>query len=606
MSAPPPSNLDANQVLQASFDDANGALRVEGILPTGAIEVAIDASSDNIAIKDPSSNNVLKINGDGSINVDLTGSIVISDVNITRIVGSAPSATNSLPVEISNGTSFVDPTQIRALDFSTDSITSIQGTSPWVISGTVSANQAGTWNINDITGAITLPTGASTSANQLTEIASLASIDNKLTSPIAVSQSGTWTTGRTWTLLNTTDSVNVGNFPATQSVTQGTSPWIISGSVTANAGTNLNTSALALDATVAGLLTDTELRASPVPVTGTITTSPDVNVHDGAGVSISSTGSSLNVDVTNIVPVSQSGSWSVTANAGTNLNTSLLALDSTLTNNNQATKIVNASGNAAAVQTLGTTPVSTDFGILTNSLLYGLTTAGGGAYIPIKVNPSGTITADVVGTVTANQGGTWNIDTITTVTNPVAVTQSTSPWVVSGTVPAIPLDGTKTTYSASITGLVLAATATDFFTITGSGTKTVKVTRVELNATATASAIRDFLLLTRSSANTGGTSTAPTRVSHDSNNAAATATVLAYTVNPTLGSLVGTIRTSNISIIKTGDTTGTTVQTAVWDFGTRPSQAITLRGTSQVLSLNFNGTSAPSSSFNISIEWTEE
>jgi hypothetical protein len=59
------------------------------------------------------------------------------------------------------------------------------------------------------------------------------------TSPWVVSgtvdsaQSGVWSTGRTWNLLNTTDSVNVGNFPATQpisgtvGVTQSTSPWVV-------------------------------------------------------------------------------------------------------------------------------------------------------------------------------------------------------------------------------------------------------------------------------------------------------------------------------------------------------------------------------------------
>lgn len=45
----------------------------------------------------------------------------------------------------------------------------------------------------------------------------------------------------------------------------------------------------------------------------------------------------------------------------------------------------------------------------------------------------------VSGTIAATQSGTWNIVTVTTltsITNPVAVTQSTSPWVVSGTVSA--------------------------------------------------------------------------------------------------------------------------------------------------------------------------
>jgi hypothetical protein len=36
------------------------------------------------------------------------------------------------------------------------------------------------------------------------------------TDSVAATQSGTWTTGRTWSLLNTTDSVNVGNFPLGQ------------------------------------------------------------------------------------------------------------------------------------------------------------------------------------------------------------------------------------------------------------------------------------------------------------------------------------------------------------------------------------------------------
>jgi hypothetical protein len=50
------------------------------------------------------------------------------------------------------------------------------------VSGTVAATQSGTWNINDITGTVSLPTGAATSANQTTANSSLSSIDGKLTS----------------------------------------------------------------------------------------------------------------------------------------------------------------------------------------------------------------------------------------------------------------------------------------------------------------------------------------------------------------------------------------------------------------------------------------
>lgn len=54
-------------------------------------------------------------------------------------------------------------------------VVSVQG----IVGGTaVPSSQSGVWNITNITGTITLPTGASTSANQTTEIASLQLIDN--------------------------------------------------------------------------------------------------------------------------------------------------------------------------------------------------------------------------------------------------------------------------------------------------------------------------------------------------------------------------------------------------------------------------------------------
>lgn len=46
------------------------------------------------------------------------------------------------------------------------------------ISGTVTANQGGTWNINNVSGTVSLPTGAATSANQSTEITSLQLLDD--------------------------------------------------------------------------------------------------------------------------------------------------------------------------------------------------------------------------------------------------------------------------------------------------------------------------------------------------------------------------------------------------------------------------------------------
>lgn len=44
------------------------------------------------------------------------------------------------------------------------------------ITGTVTANQGGAWNITNVSGTVSLPTGASTAANQATELTSLATI----------------------------------------------------------------------------------------------------------------------------------------------------------------------------------------------------------------------------------------------------------------------------------------------------------------------------------------------------------------------------------------------------------------------------------------------
>jgi hypothetical protein len=72
-----------------------------------------------------------------------------------------------------------------------------QGTSPWVVGGTVASTQSGTWNLNNISGAISLPTGAATSANQTTANSSLTSIlaafSNVTVNTHAVTQNGTWT-----------------------------------------------------------------------------------------------------------------------------------------------------------------------------------------------------------------------------------------------------------------------------------------------------------------------------------------------------------------------------------------------------------------------------
>jgi hypothetical protein len=67
MAAPTPSKLDYGQVLQGSFDEATGALRVEGTFSGGSLDVMISSTTDSIAIGNASNGYQLLVNSDGSI-----------------------------------------------------------------------------------------------------------------------------------------------------------------------------------------------------------------------------------------------------------------------------------------------------------------------------------------------------------------------------------------------------------------------------------------------------------------------------------------------------------------------------------------------------------
>jgi hypothetical protein len=110
-------------------------------------------------------------------------------------------------------------------------------------------------------------------------------------------------------------------------------------------------------------------------------------------------------------------------------------------------------------------------------------------------------------------------------------------------------------------------------------------------------------MIKRSSANSGGTSTTVADVPHDSTNAAPTATVLAYTANPTVGTLVGMVRSANYTSMATNSNTPTDIRE--FTFGIEEDQGIVLRGTSEVLSLNLGASAVNGLSAAISVEWRE-
>lgn len=166
-----------------------------------------------------------------------------------------------------------------------------------------------------------------------------------------------------------------------------------------------------------------------VDTAGRITT----RLNDGAGTSVTvgqkTMALSLPVVISSdqtAIPVSQSGAWSVTANAGTNLNTSALALDTSVVAL-QVTQASTTSGQKGTlIQAAVTTAAPTYTTAQTSPL--SLTTTG-----LLRIDASGTV-------VSVSQSGTWNINNISgTISLPTGA--STSALQTSGNSSLSSIDG---------------------------------------------------------------------------------------------------------------------------------------------------------------------
>lgn len=204
----------------------------------GTNGLPIPSTSILIGGENPSGNLIpLQVDSGGALIVSpLTSSSVVKaqlqDNNgVPIVVGQALMAT-SLPVVIASNQTAISVTgpltdaQLRATPVPVSGTVAVtgplavtQGTTPWVVDGSgfvqpISAS------------ALPLPSGASTSALQTTGNASLASIDSKLTSPLAVI--GPLTDAQ----LRATPVPVSGTVAVTGplSVTQGTTPWVVDGS----------------------------------------------------------------------------------------------------------------------------------------------------------------------------------------------------------------------------------------------------------------------------------------------------------------------------------------------------------------------------------------
>lgn len=167
---------------------------------------------------------------------------------------------------------------------------------------------------------------------------------------------------------------------------------------------------------------------------------------------------------------------------------------------------------------------------------------------------------------------------------------------------------TRPTYR-SAGNVVAAASTAPFLEINGAANKVVRVKRIVLSGlTLTAVAYLRAQILKNSTANSAGTSTAPTRVPLDVNSPAAAATLKQYTAAPTPGALVGVIDEKRVLAQATTAAAAGIPDFAIeFKFGDADNNEDgTLLAAAQNLSVAFGAAPASAVTLSWMIEWTED
>ena len=186
-----------------------------------------------------------------------------------------------------------------------------------------------------------------------------------------------------------------------------------------------------------------------------------------------------------------------------------------------------------------------------------------------------------------------------TVTTGPSVIITQGPFLYDPSPSVAPIDSPKATYVASVTGMSTTI-ASDVFRLSGSATKLVRVTAVEVACTTGAATNSRIQLIKRTTANSGGTTSAATVGAYDAQDPTATAAATGYTVASTPGTSGPTVGNGPAFTAAAGSFS----YAKTW--GARPSKALVLRGTAEGLAINNAVAVGTSGSWTITVEWTEE
>lgn len=266
------TNSNHRQVIVVGDPSTNG-----GVAPVDASTgLSVNVTNTTIAVTDNSSTLSIDDNG-SSITVDGTVAATQSGTwNITNVSGtvSLPTGASTLAEQQTQTTAIsAIKTSVELIDDAvyTDgsgtpskaiAVAGTDGTNPQIIStnatghvniadggntitvdGTVAATQSGTWNITNVSGTVSLPTGASTSAKQDTMITSLQLIDDAIyadatgTPDKGVAIMGTDGTNPQLVSVTSAGLVNIADGGGNISIDDGGNTITVDGTITANLGT---------------------------------------------------------------------------------------------------------------------------------------------------------------------------------------------------------------------------------------------------------------------------------------------------------------------------------------------------------------------------------
>lgn len=531
----------------APVDATNGlSVTLTTAIPAGTAAIGKLAANDGVDIGDVTINNAV---GNGVYIRPGTG-VNLDTANVTVATSALPSGAATASAQTTGNASLSNiETSVGLIDDAvyTDgtgtpskalAVAGTDGTNPQIIStnstghvniadggntitvdGTVAATQSGTWNITNVSGTVSLPTGAATSAKQDTIITSVQLIDDVVytdatgTPSAGIAVMGTDGTNPQLISVTSAGLVNIADGGGNISIDDGGNTITVDGIVTANLGTiggaataakqpALGTAGTASTdvITVQGIASMTALKVDgsgvTQPISGTVTANAGTGfapiITDGSaagttGIHILGTdgtnGQILSTNASGHVNIADGGNsitvdGTVTVNAlptGTNTIGSVKLTDGTdvadvldLTNSNPlAVALVDGSGDQLTSIGGGVqyTEGDIDTTITGTAMLWEdasdtLRTVSAAKPLPVDIQDS---------TIAVTQSGTWDEVGINDSGNSITVDDGGSSLTVDGTVgvsgtvtvdselTTADLDTGAGTDTRAVVGLVLAA-----------------------------------------------------------------------------------------------------------------------------------------------------